>query len=415
MANAFKTDWTTAGVGGVNNIVAYNTGSEEWRYNIPGSHYRTILWDGADFDVSRLISSTGFEPDFLHLNSNYRNLATRWNYYDGFVYDRGGNIQNVIISTKPYASCAWMDGALTDPYNINLYIDKFVPNINDLQPTNTTWHPIFGYNPLIYTESSFALGRWSRTITRNSSTRYIRLQAGTDSNGYGTLLIKTSSNGSSWSTSTYTQGYFRNGLIPNRLIMLASAGGGGGYNSSSGSYGGGGAGAWCAVVINTYWLKEDTSRFYTIDLGSKVNAGAGTGSHGSDLSMYTYNGNYLFTLGGGKGATGTSSGASGGTFTERSYKGTYWWPLYNGSNAALLNSSNFAGQASGSTGSSTIYVSTSYYCATIARTSYSRSRTYNYCGGASIFGNGNSNATAGPGAGGKRGYAGGAAQVVFYY
>lgn len=131
--------------------------------------------------------------------------------------------------------------------------------------------------------------------------------------------------------------------------------------------------------------------------------------------MYTYNGNYLFTLGGGRGATGTSSGASGGTFNEQGYKGTYWWPLYNGSDATLFTSTNFAGQASGSTGSSTIYVSTSYYCATIARASYSRSRTYTYSGGASIFGTGNSTATAGVGAGGRRGYSGGAAQVVFYY
>ena len=83
------------------------------------------------------------------------------------------------------------------------------------------------------------------------------------------------SSGDTWDRSetyTFPAGYFRDQVVPDRLILLIQAGGGGG---KGGAGNGGGAGGAAFVIINTSsnLLSSDRKR-YNLRLGDRGNYGA---------------------------------------------------------------------------------------------------------------------------------------------
>ena len=159
------------------------------------------------------------------------------------------------------------------------------------------------------------------------------------------------------STKTTAAVDFRDGVVPNRMILVLQAAGGGGGASSNvfaahwciggGNGGAGGSGACFAVVLNTEKLKENSSNYYTIKIGSGGAGGfgdsaggyielltgsgaiyGGVGADGGSSSL-SFNGTELIVASGGGGggrASGYNTGGpgGGGSITKSDGSGTYW-------------------------------------------------------------------------------------------
>jgi len=159
---------------------------------------------------------------------------------------------------------------------------------------------------------------------------------------------------------------FRDGVIPNRMVLFLQAGGGGGGSSSDvfaagwcigGANGGaGGSGAAFAVVLNTELLKVSESNYFEIKVGAGgkggnwfghssqgaivLGNGAAYGDSGAagESSILTFGDSknkteteLIVATGGGAGgrASGYNTGGpgGGGNVTKKTGSGTYWWPL----------------------------------------------------------------------------------------
>ena len=418
MADAFKVNWDALS-NNINTVLiqSYNTVIGTYVMNLPNT-YRVKMWDGTYIPFA--FPFEGTDTTSIFANSSYVNIADRWNYYYSSGYsaftNRGGTVTDILYSTvsgNQYSN-AWMWGATTDTYSINRYINKFVPSTSSVKPNGygTEYCPVFGYNPILTYANPASCEGMTRDYSRDNY-RFIRIRA-VNYNGWGALAVQTSNDGSSWTTTYLDYTCFRNGIVPNRLGLLAAAAGGGGYNGTSGTYGGGGAGAWCAIVLNTYVLKEDTNRYYTIDLGATAHASKGSTGSNLTIRYSSRDGtSTLITLGGGVGATRTSGGTNGGAFTVYASEGSLWWRLINGSNSSEFTNTNFGGRSSsGST--DTVYVATNSFVSALVRSTFTRTHSSNYYGAPSIFSNSVSG-QGGPGCGGCRNYTGGCGYIRLFY
>lgn len=255
----------------------------------------------------------------------------------------------------------------SSPYNTTSTYFKYLPsggstkyfsgtiaqNIND-------WHVVF---PL---SDYFSYPNQPQFIARGSYPQFTKCLAKSTDYGLGNYTLKIVSNKLEVAcpngTVYFEADEFKDGIIPDRLLVVMSgAGGGGGANSgglagmifpiAGADGGGGGSGAFVCAVINTRKLKESASNYFKIWVGSggergypKVDSahtqtGGGSawwdglsGSSGGATTIYINN-TQLVSAGGGGGGSGagthgnitTASGGAAGTVTKHKNPGEDYW------------------------------------------------------------------------------------------
>lgn len=225
------------------------------------------------------------------------------------------------------------------------------------------WHLISPVHDYFITPSSLNQPQF---IARGSYPQFSQTLYSTLQGTYGTYTLKIVNNElvltkPDNSSTTFSATYFKDQIIPDRLLVVLQGAGGGGGGNSGGQYfivtligsdgGGGGSGALLCIVINTSKLKESSSNYFKIVTGqggggghpyedgmvSEQGAGwvswyGGDGSKGANSSIY-FNNTLLISAGGGYGATGGGTpgavnfgkGGSGGSVTKGKDPGDYYW------------------------------------------------------------------------------------------
>ena len=152
--------------------------------------------------------------------------------------------------------------------------------------------------------------------------------------------------------------------------MLQGAGGGGSnYWSSTGYNGGGyggGSGGFVAAVIDTKFLKENSTNYYRIycgsgGAGSSTTDTEGHGSNGGNTYIQLFGSGISDTIaiagggGGGKyndlGDGNIQGGLAGTASITSTYKNKYIWPLVDTNGGEFVKSGAYGGKSRGLSGS----------------------------------------------------------------
>lgn len=333
------------------------------------------------------------------------------------------------------------------------YVTDFRDNNNYFCGTvaTNTWHNVATSSILDYFHDSLGMPSY---VARGSYPQFKSLLY--QSTASGSFNIYIEDNKLKIGHREFNATDFKDGIVPDRLIVILSgAGGGGGSNGGGfplgfpvlGADGGsGGSGACVCVVLNTALLKESADNKFSITVGSGGSGGVtfinqdtyswgwGNGSYGGS-STIKFNNTILVTAYGGGGGSGAPSGSttqpnggSAGTVEINTNPGTYYWWLKTSSGGNAYFNGKAGKKGGGGDGNSTS--ESTILCAT--NTGYTSAagnyfKIGNYSGGghstnsaggaASYFGNGGRggyDAGGGSGEGGAGGIGAGGGGARYY-